>query len=92
MADENGQISTSVFERLVAVAVAGPYESVSCAFVSYGFCAKDLAIGWKYRSRLWYDVGLPSNTTFLGGGESGCDFWKSFFLKKKKLKNLRILR
>ena len=25
MADENGQISTSVFERLVAVAVAGPY-------------------------------------------------------------------
>ncbi|KAG4927236.1 hypothetical protein JHK85_053722 [Glycine max] len=56
MADENGQISTSVFERLVAVAVAGPYESVSCAFVSYGFCAKDLAIGWKYRSRLWTSI------------------------------------
>ena len=77
MADENGQISTSVIERLAAAAAADPYESVSCAFISYGSCAKDLAIGWKYRSRLWYGVGLPSNTASLGGGGSGWDFWKS---------------
>lgn len=77
MADENGQISTSIMERLAAAAAAEPYESVSCSFVSYGSCAKDLAIGWKYRSRLWYGVGLPSNTTSFGGGGSGWDVWKS---------------
>ncbi|KAJ1413667.1 putative BEACH domain-containing protein C2-like isoform X1 [Sesbania bispinosa] len=77
MADSNGQISTSVIERLAAAAAAEQYESVSCAFVSYGSCAKDLAIGWKYRSRLWYGVGLPSNAASFGGGGSGWDFWKS---------------
>ncbi|KAK7390089.1 hypothetical protein VNO78_25388 [Psophocarpus tetragonolobus] len=81
MADANGQISTSVIERLAAAAAADPYESVSCAFVSYGSCAKDLAIGWKYRSRLWYGVGLPSNTASFGGGGSGRDFWKSLLEK-----------
>ncbi|CAL0329601.1 unnamed protein product [Lupinus luteus] len=77
MADANGQISTSVMERLAAAAAAEPYESVSCAFVSYGSCSKDLANGWKYRSRLWYGVGLPSNTASFGGGGSGWEFWKS---------------
>ncbi|KAK7349608.1 hypothetical protein VNO77_07099 [Canavalia gladiata] len=81
MADANGQISTAVIERLAAAAAAEPYESVSCAFVSYGSCAKDLAIGWKHRSRLWYGVGLPSNTASLGGGGSGWDFWKSLLEK-----------
>jgi hypothetical protein len=77
MADANGEISTSVIEKLAAAAAAEPYESVSCAFVSYGSCAKDLALGWKYRSRLWYGVGLPSNTASFGGGGSGWDVWKS---------------
>lgn len=77
MADANGQIPTSVMERLAAAAAAEPYESVSCAFVSYGSCTKDLANGWKYRSRLWYGVGLPSNTASFGGGGSGWDLWKS---------------
>ncbi|OIV89875.1 hypothetical protein TanjilG_18595 [Lupinus angustifolius] len=77
MADANGQISTSVMERLAAAAAAEPYESVSCAFASYGSCAKDLANGWKYRSRLWYGVGLPSNTASFIAGGSGWDFWKS---------------
>ncbi|KAI8545261.1 hypothetical protein RHMOL_Rhmol07G0027700 [Rhododendron molle] len=77
MADANGQISTIVMERLTAAAAAEPYDSVSCAFVSYGSCAIDLAEGWKYRSRLWYGVGLPSKTTGFGGGGSGWDSWKS---------------
>ncbi|CAL0324546.1 unnamed protein product [Lupinus luteus] len=77
MADANGQISASVMEKLAAAAAAEPYESVSCAFVSYGSCAKDLANGWKYRSRLWYGVGLPSNTASFSGGGSGWEFWKS---------------
>lgn len=77
MADANGQISTLVMERLTAAAAAEPYESVSCAFVSYGSCAKDIADGWKYRSRLWYGVGLPSNTAQFGGGGSGWGFWNS---------------
>ncbi|KAL4338491.1 hypothetical protein HN51_048684 [Arachis hypogaea] len=77
MADANGQISTSVMERLAAAAAAEPYESVSCAFVSYGSCAKDLANGWKFRSRLWYGVGLPSKGTPLGGGAGGWEIWKS---------------
>ncbi|KAK2407273.1 WD-40 repeat family protein / beige protein [Trifolium repens] len=77
MADEYGEISTSVIEKLAAAAAAEPYESVSCAFVSYGSSAKDLAIGWKYRSRLWYGVGLPSNRASFGGGGSGWDVWKS---------------
>lgn len=77
MADANGQISSIVMERLTAAAAAEPYDSVSCAFVSYGSCAIDLAEGWKYRSRLWYGVGLPLKTTGFGGGGSGWDSWKS---------------
>lgn len=77
MADANGQISASVMERLAAAAAAEPYESVFCAFVSYGSCAKDLANGWKYRSRLWYGVGLPSKAASFGGGGGGWDIWKS---------------
>ncbi|KAF5453352.1 hypothetical protein F2P56_028258 [Juglans regia] len=77
MADANGQISAVVMERLTAAAAAEPYESVACAFVSYGSCATDVAEGWKYRSRLWYGVGLPSNETVFGGGGSGWEFWKS---------------
>ncbi|KAJ6722799.1 BEIGE/BEACH-RELATED [Salix koriyanagi] len=74
MADANGQISASVMERLTAAAASEPYESVSCAFVSYGSCTMDLAEGWKFRSRLWYGVGLSSKTAPFGGGGSG---WKS---------------
>lgn len=77
MADGTGQIPTSVMEKIAAAAAAEPYESVSCAFVSHGSCAKDLADGWKYRSRLWYGVGLPQNPAAFGGGGSGWDFWKS---------------
>ncbi|TKY65579.1 Neurobeachin protein 2 [Spatholobus suberectus] len=77
MADGSGQIPTSVMERLAAAAAAEPYESVSCAFVSYGSCAKDLADGWKYRSRLWYGVSLSPNPAAFGGGGSGWDFWRS---------------
>ncbi|XP_068488432.1 BEACH domain-containing protein C2 isoform X2 [Phaseolus vulgaris] len=77
MADRSGQIPSSVMERLAAAAAAEPYESVSCAFVSYGSCAKDLADGWKYRSRLWYGVNLSPNPALFEGGGSGWDFWKS---------------
>ncbi|XP_011034742.1 PREDICTED: uncharacterized protein LOC105132766 [Populus euphratica] len=77
MADANGQISASVMERLTAAAAAEPYESVSCAFVSYGSCMMDLAEGWKFRSRLWYGVGLPSKTAPFGGGGSGWKSWRS---------------
>ncbi|KAJ7962251.1 BEACH domain-containing protein C2 [Quillaja saponaria] len=77
MADPNGQISATTMERLTAAAAAEPYGSVSCAFVSYGSCAVDLAGGWKYRSRLWYGVGLPSQTAAFGGGGHGWDSWRS---------------
>ncbi|XP_074273089.1 BEACH domain-containing protein C2-like [Silene latifolia] len=77
MADENGQISAAVMERLTAAAAAEPYESVSCAFASYGSCAKDLSEGWKYRSRMWYGVGVPSKTSTFGGGGSGWESWHS---------------
>ncbi|KAI0489294.1 hypothetical protein KFK09_029136 [Dendrobium nobile] len=77
MADENGQISAAVMERLTAAAAAEPYDSVRCAFVSYGSCSLDLEEGWKYRSRLWYGVGLPSKTATFGGGGSGWSSWKS---------------
>ncbi|XP_057435514.1 BEACH domain-containing protein C2 isoform X2 [Lotus japonicus] len=77
MADGSGQIPTSAVERIAAAAAAEPYESVSCAFVSYGSCVKDLADGWKYRSRLWYGVGLPQNAVPFGGGGSGWNFWNS---------------
>ncbi|XP_010506510.1 PREDICTED: BEACH domain-containing protein C2 [Camelina sativa] len=77
MADSSGQISAVAMERLTAASAAEPYESVSCAFVSYGSCAMDLAEGWKYRSRLWYGVGFPPKTSSFGGGGSGSDSWKS---------------
>ncbi|KAJ9171294.1 hypothetical protein P3X46_014682 [Hevea brasiliensis] len=77
MADANGQISAAVMERLTAAASAEPYESVSCAFVSYGSICMDLSEGWKYRSRLWYGVGLPSKTADFGGGGSGWESWRS---------------
>ncbi|CAH8356562.1 unnamed protein product [Eruca vesicaria subsp. sativa] len=81
MADPNGQISTAVMERLAAAAAAEPYESVSCAFVSYGSCTMDLAESWKYRSRLWFGVGLPPKITCFGGGGSGWDSWRSALQK-----------
>ncbi|KAI3693320.1 hypothetical protein L6452_33155 [Arctium lappa] len=77
MADGKGEISASLMERLTAAVAAEPYDSVSCAFVSYGSCVKDLADGWKYRSRLWYGVGQPSNAADFGGGGGGWDSWKS---------------
>lgn len=77
MADSHGQISATVMERLTAAAAAEPYESVSCAFVSYGSCTADVAEGWKYRSRLWYGVGLPSKEADFGGGGCGWESWKS---------------
>ncbi|KAM7508730.1 hypothetical protein LguiA_019183 [Lonicera macranthoides] len=77
MADAKGQLSAAVMERLAAAAAAEPYASVSCAFVSYGTCVMDLADGWKYRSRLWYGVGLPSKITSFGGGGSGWESWRS---------------
>ncbi|XP_027159389.1 BEACH domain-containing protein C2 [Coffea eugenioides] len=77
MADANGQLSAAVMERLTAAAAAEPYESVACAFVSYGSCVMDLTEGWKYRSRLWYGVGQPSNASAFGGGGSGREAWKS---------------
>ncbi|KAI3741242.1 hypothetical protein L1987_58913 [Smallanthus sonchifolius] len=77
MADTKGQVSAIAMERLTAAAAAEPYDSVSCAFVSYGSCALDLAEGWKYRSRLWYGVGLPSKTSDFGGGGSGWAAWNS---------------
>ncbi|XP_071717887.1 BEACH domain-containing protein C2-like [Rutidosis leptorrhynchoides] len=77
MADTKGQISATVMERLTAAAAAEPYDSVSCAFVSYGSCALDLSEGWKYRTRLWYGVGPSSKTSDFGGGGSGWDAWNS---------------
>ncbi|XP_010272634.1 PREDICTED: BEACH domain-containing protein C2-like [Nelumbo nucifera] len=77
MADANGQISAAMMERLAAAAAAEPYESVRYAFVSYGSCALDLSEGWKYRSQLWYGLGLCSKTTIFGGGGSGWECWKS---------------
>lgn len=77
MADGKGEISASEMERLAAAAAAEPYDAVSCAFVSYGSCVIDLSEGWKYRSRLWYGVGQPSNPVDFGGGGSGWDSWKS---------------
>ncbi|KAH6830812.1 WD-40 repeat family protein / beige-like protein [Perilla frutescens var. hirtella] len=77
MADANGQIPTAVMERLTAAVASEPYDSVSYAFVSYGSCVIDLAEGWKYRSRLWYGVGLPPTASEFGGGGSGWESWKS---------------
>uniref|UniRef100_A0A3B6DIS4 DUF4704 domain-containing protein n=2 Tax=Triticinae TaxID=1648030 RepID=A0A3B6DIS4_WHEAT len=81
MADANGQISAAVMERLTAAAAAEPYESVKHAFVSYGSCIADLAESWKYRSRLWYGVGVPSKSDLFGGGGSDLESWRSVLEK-----------
>ncbi|KAK1618689.1 hypothetical protein QYE76_024206 [Lolium multiflorum] len=77
MSDANGQISAEVMERVTAAAAAEPYGSVRHAFVSYGSCISDLSEGWKYRSRLWYGVCIPSKSNIFGGGGSGWQAWKS---------------
>lgn len=84
MADANGQISAAAMERLTAAAAAEPYESVRCAFVSYGSCAVDLSEGWKRRSRMWYGVGFPPKPESFGGGGSGWETWNSAFEKDEK--------
>ncbi|CAL5069309.1 unnamed protein product [Urochloa decumbens] len=81
MADANGQISAAVMERLTAATAAEPYESVKHAFVSYGSCIADLGESWKYRSRLWYGVGIPPKSEIFGGGGSGWESWKSVLEK-----------
>ncbi|XP_057852146.2 BEACH domain-containing protein C2 isoform X2 [Cryptomeria japonica] len=79
MADANGQISAAAMERLSAAAAAEPYESVRCAFVSYGSSTINLAEGWKRRSLMWYGVGLPPKSESFGGGGSGWEIWNSVF-------------
>ncbi|KAL1828538.1 hypothetical protein ACET3Z_006950 [Daucus carota] len=81
MADSKGQISAAAMERLTAAAAAEPYQSVSCAFVSYGSCPQDLAEGWKLRSWLWYGIGIPSTPTAFCGGGSGWESWRSMLEK-----------
>ncbi|WVZ86675.1 hypothetical protein U9M48_033424 [Paspalum notatum var. saurae] len=81
MADANGQISAAVMERLTAATAAEPYESVKHAFVSYGSCIADLGESWKYRSRLWYGVGIPTKSDIFGGGGSGWESWTSVLEK-----------
>ncbi|KAF8412352.1 hypothetical protein HHK36_000314 [Tetracentron sinense] len=81
MADAKGQVSAAVMERLTAAAAAEPYESVRCALVSYGSCALDLAEGWKFRSHMWYGVGLSSKATVFGGAGSGWEAWKTVLEK-----------
>ncbi|KAG9138702.1 hypothetical protein Leryth_023201 [Lithospermum erythrorhizon] len=76
MVDASGELSPSAVEKLAAASAAEPYESVNFAFASYGSCTKDLANGWKYRSRLWYGVGLSSDTSEFGGGGGGWESWK----------------
>ncbi|MBA0646226.1 hypothetical protein Goklo_014205 [Gossypium klotzschianum] len=68
-------------ERLTAAAAAEPYDSVSAAFVSYGSCATDIAEGWKYRSRLWYGLGLSEKEVGIGGGGSGWELWNAALKK-----------
>ncbi|KAK1376275.1 BEACH domain-containing protein C2 [Heracleum sosnowskyi] len=84
MADSKGQISAAAMERLTAAAAAEPYQSVSCAFVSYGSCPQDLAEGWKSRSWLWYGIGIPLTPTAFGGGGSGWEAWRSVLEKDEK--------
>ncbi|ONM15167.1 BEACH domain-containing protein C2 [Zea mays] len=81
MADSNGQISAAVMERLTAATAAEPYDSVKHAFVSYGSCITDLGESWKYRSRLWYGVGIPPKSDIFGGGGSGWESWRSILEK-----------
>ncbi|TVU14942.1 hypothetical protein EJB05_38439 [Eragrostis curvula] len=81
MADANGQIPAAVMERLTAATAAEPYESVKHALVSYGSCIADLGESWKYRSRLWYGVGIPTKSDVFGGGGSGWESWKSVLEK-----------
>ncbi|CAN6245453.1 unnamed protein product [Urochloa humidicola] len=80
-ADTNGQLSAEMMERVTAAAAAEPYGSVRHAFVSYGSCISDLSEGWKYRTRLWYGVCIPSKSNVFGGGGSGCVSWKSVLEK-----------
>ncbi|MBA0796331.1 hypothetical protein Gohar_007108, partial [Gossypium harknessii] len=81
IADANWQISATAMERLTAAAAAEPYDSVSAAFVSYGSCATDIAEGWKYRSRLWYGLGLSEKEVGIGGGGSGWELWNAALKK-----------
>ncbi|KAB2070178.1 hypothetical protein ES319_A08G139300v1 [Gossypium barbadense] len=74
-------ISATAMERLTAAAAAEPYDSVSAAFVSYGSCATDIAEGWKYRSRLWYGLGLSEKEVGIGGGGSGWELWNAALKK-----------
>ncbi|PPD98676.1 hypothetical protein GOBAR_DD04305 [Gossypium barbadense] len=81
IADANWQISATAMEWLTAAAAAEPYDSVSAAFVSYGSCATDIAEGWKYRSRLWYGLGLSEKEVGIGGGGSGWELWNAALKK-----------
>ncbi|GBG78164.1 hypothetical protein CBR_g26196 [Chara braunii] len=75
MADSDGRISTAAMERIAASAAAEPYESVRCAFASYGSLGSELGHGWRTRSRLWYGVGLPSRGGVCPGGGCGWEAW-----------------
>ncbi|KAJ7518790.1 hypothetical protein O6H91_20G008500 [Diphasiastrum complanatum] len=86
----------------VAEAMDEPYESVRCAFASYGSYGIDLAEGWKFRSQLWHGVGLLTGTAFGGGGrdletvnsmaeKEGNGEWIEYSLVNKSVEMLQAL-
>ncbi|GMH24624.1 hypothetical protein Nepgr_026467 [Nepenthes gracilis] len=66
LANGNGQTSAAVMKQLTAASAAEPYDSVSCAFVTYGSCAIDLVEGESTSSSAILPVLVPAHfPTFI---------------------------
>ncbi|GJP47283.1 hypothetical protein CLOM_g6504 [Closterium sp. NIES-68] len=59
MADDTGQLTPAMLDRITASTSAEPFEGVRCALPTYGSISQELPLSWGHRSKLWYGVALP---------------------------------
>ncbi|CAI5460339.1 unnamed protein product [Closterium sp. Yama58-4] len=75
MADNAGQLTAPMLERITASTSAEPFEGVRCALPTYGSISQELPLSWGHRSKLWYGVAVPPEGKGAPGWGGGRAAW-----------------
>ncbi|CAI5494352.1 unnamed protein product [Closterium sp. Naga37s-1] len=75
MADNAGQLTAPMLERITASTSAEPFEGVRCALPTYGSISQELPLSWGHRSKLWYGVAVPPEGKGGPGWGGGWAAW-----------------
>ncbi|CAI5475939.1 unnamed protein product [Closterium sp. Yama58-4] len=75
MADNAGQLTAPMLERITASTSAEPFDAVRCALPAYGSISHELPLSWGHRSKLWYGVAVPAEGKGAPGWGGGRVAW-----------------